>query len=185
MEHLRQLMIVLQQEKLYINLKKPPGDPFFVLEILHFSWRSQRLIRERLVPLWNGQYLPPLVRFVVSIVLPHSTVASFATSAPQHLSQSVWKIVISLGLWLRRRVSSWVRIEQQPFFSWSIVMFGVRTDIRFLTSVPIKWEMGNIGKMGLGIRFRSGHEATDYICGRETEVRGCLLYTSPSPRDTR
>jgi len=37
MEHLRQLMIVLQQEKLYINLKKPPGDPFFVLEILHFS----------------------------------------------------------------------------------------------------------------------------------------------------
>lgn len=31
MEHLRQLMIVLQQEKLYINLKKPPGDPFLFL----------------------------------------------------------------------------------------------------------------------------------------------------------
>ncbi|OAO89264.1 hypothetical protein AXX17_ATUG03260 (mitochondrion) [Arabidopsis thaliana] len=62
-------------------------------------------------------------------------------------------------------------------FTWTLAAEeSFQLNIRFLTSVPIKWEMGNIGKMGLGIRFRSGHEATDYICGRETEVRGNLLY---------
>ncbi|CAE5978977.1 unnamed protein product [Arabidopsis arenosa] len=52
---------------------------------------------------------------------------------------------------------------------WIRILQRIDRNIRFLTSVPIKWEMGNIGKMGLGIRFRSGHEATDSICGRETE----------------